>query len=83
MSAFLQSHGGVMAVAILAVVLFNVLMSALAQAFTALGKQEPQWMQTAGSWGVKVAQWLSANTPTSIPSVQITKAPTLTTPPKS
>jgi len=64
MSAFIAAHGGVMAVAVLAVALFNVLMSAIAKICALLSVQEPAWMQKAGSVGLTLSQWLTANTPT-------------------
>lgn len=60
---FFQAHGGLLGAILLAVVIFNVIMTAMAKIFETLGKQEPQWMQTAGAWGLKIAQWLSANPP--------------------
>lgn len=66
MITWVQAHGvsGILAGVALGAAIFNIVMSALAQIFTALGKQEPVWMQTLGAYGLKVTQWLSANTPT-------------------
>lgn len=60
---FFQAHGGVIAVVIMILVIYNAVMAALAKIFEALGKQEPEWMQKAGAIGLTLTQWLSANTP--------------------
>lgn len=67
---FIQAHGlaGVISIGLLILALYNIVMSAIAQAFLALHKQEPQWMQDAGAFGVKAAQWLSANVPITTPA---------------
>lgn len=49
---------------LVALAVFNVAMSALAQLFVAIGKAEPAFLQSVGAWGLKITQWLSANTPT-------------------
>ncbi len=51
-------------VLLLAVALFNIIMSAVAQVFAAMSKTEPGWLQSIGAWGLKISQWLTANTPT-------------------
>lgn len=61
---FFQAHGGVVAVVLMVLVIYNVVMAAIAKIFETIGKQEPEWMQKAGAIGLKAAQWLSANTPT-------------------
>ncbi len=60
--SWLQAHG--MATFVAAVAIFNIVLSGAAQIFSALGKQEPAWMQKLGAVGLKITQWLSANTPT-------------------
>lgn len=67
---FIQNHGltGIVTVLLLVLAIYNILMSAVAQIFLALHKQEPQWAVTAGAWGVKAAQWLSANVPIATPA---------------
>lgn len=69
---FFQAHGGVIAVVIMVLVIYNALMAAFAKIFEALGKQEPEWMQKAGAIGLTLTQWLSANTPTP-GTVQVTQ----------
>lgn len=61
---FFQAHGGIVACVVMILVIYNAIMAALAKIFEALGKQEPQWMQTASAWGLKITQYMSANTPT-------------------
>lgn len=68
MLAWIQAHGGFLVLAVLSVTVFNIIMSALAQLFAALKLQEPGWLQAIGAWGLRIAQWLSANTPTPPPS---------------
>jgi hypothetical protein len=68
MLAWIEAHGGFMLLTALAVTLFNIVMSAIAQIFAALKRQEPQWLQNIGNWGLKISQWLSANTPTPAPA---------------
>ena len=86
---FIQAHGlaGIVSILLVVLALYNILMSAIAQGFLALHKQEPQWMQTAGAYGVKAAQWLSANVPITTPAqaqAQIeSAAPAQTTTPPS
>ena len=60
---FITAHGGFIAAGLLILALFNIVMGALAQIFTALGKTEPGVLQSAAAWGLKITQWLSANTP--------------------
>lgn len=73
--AFFQSHGGVIAAILVVLVIFNTIMAAFAKIFEALGKQEPEWMQKAGAIGLKITQWLSANTPTPPPATPPPGAP--------
>lgn len=67
MFAWLQSQGGPMALILVGIVVYNIVMSAIAQIFIALGKKEPPALQAASAWGLKIAQWFSANTPTPKP----------------
>lgn len=60
--AWMQAHWALVPVVVLP--LYNLFFSALAQAFTILQAKEPQVLQTMGDVGLKVTQWLSANTPT-------------------
>jgi hypothetical protein len=60
--AFIKAHD------VAVIVIFNIFMSAVAQVFAALGKAEPSLLQKFGAWGLKISQWLSANTPTPPPS---------------
>ncbi len=62
MLALIQSHGGV--VLLVAIAIFNIVMSAIAQIFGALHQKPPGWVQTVGTWGLRISQWLSGNTPT-------------------
>ncbi len=64
---FFQAHGGLLPAILVAVMMFNVIMAAFAKLFELMGKQEPVWMQKVGAIGLKIAQWLSANTPTPKP----------------
>ena len=81
MLQFIQAHGGVLAIAIMAVACFNILMSAIAQICGALSLQEPSGLQKAAAVGLKISQWLSANTPT--PSASSAPASQPSTPPSS
>lgn len=69
MSAFLSSHGGIVATALLILTCYNLVMSALAQIFNALKIQEPSFLQKAGQIGSTLVAWLSSNTPTVPPVV--------------
>jgi hypothetical protein len=67
---FFQTHGlaGAIALLMVALAIYNIAMTAVAQVFLVLHKQEPPWAVTAGAWGVKIAQWLSANVPVATPA---------------
>jgi hypothetical protein len=67
MAAFISAHGGVLALAVLAVALFNIVMSAIGQIFSALAIQEPSGLQKVAAVGLKISQWLSANVPAKSP----------------
>ena len=64
MIAWIQAHGGFEAVAVVSVICFNIVMSALAQLFATLKQTEPAFLQNLGNWGLKISQYLTANTPT-------------------
>lgn len=64
MSAFISSHGGVVATALVALACYNVVMSAIAQICAKLSIAEPSILQKAAAIGLQVANWLSANTQT-------------------
>lgn len=76
---YIQAHGGVIATFVMVLAAYNILMSAIAALCAKLSIQEPAWMQNAGAWGLKLSQWLSANTPT--PASQAPQSQT--TPPSS
>lgn len=61
---WIQAHGGLVAVVLLAVTIFNILVSAAAQVFTLLGTAEPGWLKSIGDIGLKITQWIGANQPT-------------------
>jgi hypothetical protein len=75
MIAFISSHAAVFVAVGLPI--YNIVMSAMAQIFTKLGKAEPTVLQALGNVGLKLTQWLSANTPS--PQAQVSQI----TPPKS
>lgn len=81
MMNFIHSNGGFVAAAIVVVALYNIVFSAIAQIFAAMKKAEPSSLQTAGEIGLKIAQWLSANTPTPSPAEE-TPTVIIVTPPK-
>lgn len=60
---FVQAHGGFIAAGLLILAVYNIVFSALAQIFSALHMQEPGALQKLGAAGLKITQWLSANTP--------------------
>lgn len=74
---FITEHGGLIAVVVLFLAIYNIVMSALASIFSKLGKAEPSALQSAAAWGLKVTQWLSANTPT--PAAPATTSSTTST----
>ena len=83
MMNFIHSNGGFVAAAIVVVALYNIVFSAIAQIFAAMKKAEPSSLQTAGEIGLKIAQWLSANTPTPTPApAEETPTVIIVTPPK-
>jgi hypothetical protein len=49
---------------ILVIALFNVALSAASQVFAALHKQEPGWLQTLGTIGLGISQYVTGNTST-------------------
>ena len=81
MMNFIHSNCGFVAAAIVVVALYNIVFSAIAQIFAAMKKAEPSSLQTAGEIGLKIAQWLSANTPTPAPAEE-TPTVIIVTPPK-
>lgn len=58
----------ILAVVGVALPLFNIVMSAITQGFAVLHKLEPSWLQTVGTVGMKLSQWLTANTQTPVPA---------------
>lgn len=69
MLAFITANGGFIAMAIVVLGLYNILMTAIGQAFVTLHKQEPGFLQKAGAVGLTLQQWLSASKPTPTPQI--------------
>lgn len=60
-------HNHLDTVLVIGLPLYNLALSTTAKVFQILQKTAPPWLATAAAWGLKVTQWLSANTPTPPP----------------
>lgn len=82
MSAFLASHGGLIATILLVLGIINTLLSAAQTILVKLAVAEPGWLTSLSNVLLKVVQYLSANTP-SPTATTTTVASTTATPPSS